>query len=138
MTKKHKPKKAKSTWAIKLIIVSLIFLFLGILTIASYKKGHSDGVRSATIKHEQAQEQQKKLLAEIKEIATPENDLVGKLQDVLKQEQSKEPVDPKHEFDSNTLGHPPVGPKRVVTKKPIYSGATSIRNSTSRLKQSMT
>jgi len=121
MTKKSKPKKSKSTWAIKLIIASLILLFLGVLTIASYKKGHNDGERAANMKHTQAQEEQKKLLAEIKDIAAPENDLVGKLQEVLKQEQSKEPVDPKHEFDTNTLGHPPVGPKRTVTKKPIYS-----------------
>lgn len=130
MTKKIKPRKSNSSWAIKILIFSLVLLFLGVLSIAAYKKGYTDGEKIASLKYEKDQE---KLLAKVTKITSPSqvkvkgsdlsarNDLVGKLQDVLKAEQEKPPIDTKHEFDSNTLGHPPQGPIRVVKKKPIYS-----------------
>lgn len=133
MTKRVKHKKSKSSWAIKILIVSLVLLLLGVVSIASYKKGHVDGEKFVLSQHESAQKKQKKLLDQIKSIAAPKqdkrsqsdvdskNDLVGKLQDVLKSEQKKMPVDPKHEFDGNTLGYPPKGPKRIVKKKAVYS-----------------
>jgi len=121
MTKKTKRKASKSSWAIKVLITSLIILFLGVLIIVSYKKGHDDGQKFAAMEHEKAQEKQQKLLEKITSIAAPKNDLVGKLQDVLKTEHKKIPIDPKHEFDTNTLGHPPQGPTRVAKKKTIYS-----------------
>jgi len=121
MTKKSRPRKPKSSWAIKILIISLITLFLGVVSIVSYKKGHSDGEKFASIQHKSAQEKQKKLLEKIESIALPKGDLVGKLQDVLKSEHKKMPIDTKHEFDANVLGHPPQGPKRVAKKKPIYS-----------------
>lgn len=99
----------------------MAILFLGVVSIVSYKKGHSDGERLAALKHQQAQEKQQKLLEKISDITAPKNDLVGKLQDVLKSEQDKLPVDPKHEFDTNRLGHPPVGPKREPKKTVIFS-----------------
>ena len=96
MTKKIKPRKSNSSWAIKILIFSLVLLFLGVLSIAAYKKGYTDGEKIASLKHEKDQE---KLLAKITKIASPSqekvkrsdlparNDLVGKLQDVLKAEQ---------------------------------------------------
>jgi len=121
MTKKIKKRKPKSTWAVKVLIASLAILFLGLIGIASYKKGFSDAENLAQVKQEKTQAKQKQLLAKITNIAAPKNDLVGRLQDVLSKEQHKKEIDTKHEFDTNRLGHPPKGPKRVVKKKKIYS-----------------
>jgi len=121
MTKKIKKRQPKSTWAIKVVIASLVILSLGLVGIFSYKKGYADAETFAQQKQEKAQEKQKKLLTKITNIAAPKNDLVGRLQDVLSKEQKKSKIDTKHEFDTNTLGRPPKGPKRVVKKKQIYS-----------------
>lgn len=121
MTKKIKKQSPKSTWAIKVVIASLLILSVGLVGIFSYKKGYSDAQIFAVEKQEKVQEKQNKLLTKITNIAAPKNDLVGKLQEVLSKEQKKSQIDTKHEFDTNTLGRPPKGPKRVVKKKKIYS-----------------
>lgn len=121
MRKKTQKRAVKSTWAIGVVVFSLAILLLGLVGIFSYKKGYSDAETLVLEKQENAQKKQKKLLAQITKIAAPKNDLVGRLQDVLSKEQTNKEVDTKHEFDSNTLGHPPKGPKREVKKKKIYS-----------------
>ncbi len=121
MTKKTKKRAPKSKWAMRVLLLSLLILFAGIISIVSYKKGHSDGERYAQSEYKKAQAKQEELLSKITNIAAPKNDLVGKLQDVLKKEQQNRQVDPKHEFDSNRLGRPPQGPKRVAQTKKIYS-----------------
>jgi len=121
MSKKIKKKAPKSTWAIALVILSLSILLLGLVGIFSYKKGYADAQTLALQKQKKADAKQKKLLAKIEDIAAPKNDLVGRLQNVLSKEQHKKEVDAKHEFDNNTLGRPPKGPKREVKKKKIYS-----------------
>jgi len=121
MTKKIKKRSTKSTWAIKVLIFSLAFLFLGLVGIVSYKKGYSDAENFAALKNKQEQKKQEKLLEKITTIAAPKNDLVGRLQDVLSKEQTKTHIDTKHEFDTNTLGRPPKGPSRKVKKKNVYS-----------------
>ena len=121
MTKKTKKRESKSSWALRILIFSLSLLLLGLVGIASYKKGYKDAEHVANNKEIKAQEKQKKILEKITNIAAPKNDLVGKLQKVLDKERKKVQIDPKHEFDTNTLGHPPKGPKRVVKKKKIYS-----------------
>ena len=106
------------------LIVSLVLFFLGVVSIVSYKKGYSDAEEFAALKEQKTLEKQKKLLAKIENIAAPENNLVGKLQEVLEKEQKagqKKELDTKHEFDSNRLGHPPKGPVRTPKKKSIYS-----------------
>jgi polysaccharide deacetylase 2 family uncharacterized protein YibQ len=128
MTKaKGRKKRSKTTWAIYVLVVSLVILFIGVIAISAYKKGYSDARASIESRHMQEQEKQKKLLAQITDIAAPKNDLVGRLQDVLNKEQDKKEIsykkeiDTKHEFDTNTLGRPPKGPKRVVKKPAVYS-----------------
>lgn len=121
MMKKAKKRTTKSTWAIKVLIFSLAFLFLGLIGIVSYKKGYSDAENFAALKNIEEKQNQEKLLEKITTIAAPKNDLVTRLQDVLSKEQRKTHIDPKHEFDTNTLGRPPKGPVRKVEKKPVYS-----------------
>ncbi len=128
MTKpKGRKKRSKTTWAIYVLVVSLVILFIGVIAISAYKKGYSDARAAIESRHKKEQEKQKKLLAQITEIAAPKNDLVGRLQDVLNKEQDKKAVshkreiDTKHEFDTNTLGRPPQGPKRDVKKSVVYS-----------------
>jgi len=117
---KRKKKKSSSSWAVKILIGSLVILFLGIIGIVSYKTGFKDGQKFVESKYKKTQEKQKKLLTKLSSVSAPRNDLVGKLQEVLTSERKKE-IDTKHEFDTNTLGRPPKGPKRVVKKKKIYS-----------------
>ena len=114
---KRRKKKSSNTWAIKVLIASLVILIIGVISIFSYKSGFSDGKAFAQKKYTKTQ---KELLTKISKITAPKNDLVGQLQNVLKTQRTKE-VDPKHEFDTNVLGHPPKGPKREVRKKKIYS-----------------
>ncbi len=124
---KPKRRRSKTTWAIYLLVVSLIILFVGIISITAYKKGYSDALASIESKNKYEKERQKRLLEKITNIAAPKNDLVGRLQDVLSKEKSKasvyskSEVDTKHEFDTNTLGYPPKGPKREVKKPAVYS-----------------
>jgi len=117
---KRKKKKSSTSWAIKILIASLVLLFLGVLSIVAYKTGFKDGQKFVENKYYKTQEKQKKLLNKLSTVSAPKNDLVGKLQEVLTSERKKE-IDPNHEFDANPLGHPPKGPKRVVKKKKIYS-----------------
>lgn len=122
MTKRKTNKKSlTSSWAIRILLASLTLLILGATGIVSYKVGFSDGERFVYAKHKKDQEKQEKILEKITDIAAPKNDLVGQLQDVLGNENRKNEIDTKHEFDANTLGHPPTGPKRVVVSKNIYS-----------------
>jgi polysaccharide deacetylase 2 family uncharacterized protein YibQ len=116
-----KKKKSNSTWALTLLVISLVVLFIGVITVAAYKKGYSDAQAHVESKYKHTQDKQKKLLAKITDIATPKNDLVGRLQEVLSKEQSKTEIDTKHEFDENALGRPPKGPKRTVQKPAVYS-----------------
>ncbi len=122
-----KRKKSKTTWAIYVLVVSLIILFGGIIGITAYKKGYSDALAKAESKNRYEQERQKKLLAKIANIAAPKNDLVGRLQDVLSKEETKKSrhakgeIDTKHEFDTNSLGRPPKGPERTAKKPAVYS-----------------
>jgi len=122
-----KRKKSKTTWAIYVLVVSLVILFAGIIGISAYKKGYSDALASIETKKQYEEERQKKLLAKITDIAAPKHDLVGRLQDVLSKEETKKSsyakhvVDTKHEFDTNTLGRPPRGPERDVKKPAVYS-----------------
>ena len=117
MIKKTKKRQSKSKWAIGILIFSLALLSLGLVGIAAYKKGYNDAQVLAETKQIKVQEKQKKLLEKITNIAAPKNDLVGKLQIVLNREQKKAQIDTKHEFDSNTLGRPPKGPKRIIKKE---------------------
>ena len=117
---KRKKKKSSTSWAIKILIASLVLLFLGVLSIVAYKTGFKDGQKFVENKYYKTQEKQKKLLNKLSTVSAPKNDLVGKLQEVLISERKKE-IDPNHEFDANPLGHPPKGPKRIVKKKKIYS-----------------
>jgi len=121
MSKKTKKRVSKSSWAIGLVIFSLAILLLGLVGIFAYKKGYSDAEHYASKQQEKTQNKQKQLLEKITKIAAPKNDLVGRLQDVLSKEQKRKELDTKHEFDSNTLGRPPKGPKRVVKKTKVYS-----------------
>ncbi len=128
MTKpKGRKKRSKTTWAIYVLVASLIILFIGVIAISAYKKGYKDARDSIESRYQKEQEKQKKLLAEITDIAAPKNDLVGRLKNVLSKEQTKEEsvfkheIDTKHEFDTNTLGRPPKGPKREVSKQTVYS-----------------
>lgn len=117
---KRKKKKSTSSWAIKVLIASLVVLFVGVIGIVAYKTGYKDGQKFVESKYKKTQAKQKELLSKLSSISAPKNDLVGKLQEVLTSERKKE-IDTKHEFDTNSLGHPPKGPKRVVKKKKIYS-----------------
>jgi uncharacterized protein len=116
-----KKKKSNSTWALTLLVISLVILFIGVIAVAAYKKGYSDAQAHVESKYKLAQEKQKKILSKITDIATPKNDLVGRLQEVLSKEQPKNEIDTKHEFDENALGRPPKGPKRTVQKPAVYS-----------------
>jgi polysaccharide deacetylase 2 family uncharacterized protein YibQ len=117
---KRKKKKSSTSWAIKILIGSLVLLVFGVIGIVTYKTGFKDGQKFVENKYKKTQEKQKELLTKLSSASAPRNDLVGKLQEVLTSERKKE-IDTKHEFDTNTLGHPPRGPKRVVKKKKIYS-----------------
>jgi len=117
---KRKKKKSSTSWAIKILIASLVFLVVGVAGIVTYKTGFKDGQTFVENKYKKVQAKQKALLKKLSNVSAPRNDLVGKLQEVLTAERKKE-IDPNHEFDRNTLGHPPEGPKRVVKKKKIYS-----------------
>lgn len=132
--KKNKAKKNRSskTWALYVLATSLFILIIGVIGIFSYKKGYSDAEVSIAQKQKKEEAKQTALLAKITNIAAPQNDLVGRLHNVLSKERSKkkeEPhkvvqkkeVDAKHEFDTNTLGRPPKGPKRIVKKPAVYS-----------------
>lgn len=123
MSKRKKTKKSRdSLWSLQILLISLIFLLLGVIGIVSYKYGFSEGKEFSEPSHKIAQEQQIKHLAKTLNVFAPKNDLVGKLQDVLSKEnkksyakvETKHEIDPKHEFDVDTLRNPPSGPKREV------------------------
>lgn len=116
-----KKKKSNSTWALTLVVISLVILFIGVIAVAAYKKGYNDAEAHVESKYKQAQEKQKKILEKITDIAAPKKDLVERLQDVLSKEKLKTEIDTKHEFDENALGRPPKGPKRIVQKPAVYS-----------------
>ncbi len=117
---KRKKKKSTSSWAIKVLIASIIILFVGLVGIVSYKTGYKDGQNFVESRYKKIQKKQEELLTQLSKVSAPKNDLVGKLQEVLTTARKKE-IDTKHEFDTNTLGRPPKGPTRVVKKKKIYS-----------------
>ncbi len=133
--KKIKAKKNRSTktWALSILAISLVILLTGVIGIFSYKKGYSDAEVSIALKQKKEEEKQAALLEKITNIAAPENDLVGRLHNVLSKERSKKKdeihevvtlkkeIDAKHEFDTNTLGRPPKGPNRIVKKPSVYS-----------------
>lgn len=118
---KAKKRKSNSSWAITLLVISLVVLFIGVIAIAAYKKGYSDAEAKIESKYRQAQQKQKKLLAKIADVAAPKNDLVSRLQDVLSKEKPATEIDTKHEFDTNGLGRPPKGPTRKPVKPAVYS-----------------
>ena len=124
MTKrKTRKKKFKPSWLIGILIAIAVMVLVIGLVIVIYEKGYRDGESHSISKFKAAQEKQEKLLAKITDIAAPKNDLVGRLQDVLSKErkvagkdiaEETTAVDAKHEYESNTLGRPPSGPKREV------------------------
>lgn len=133
MTKRAaKKRKVKPSWLIGLLIVTASMVFLAGISVLIYDRGYEEGVKHAERKYKQVEEKQKKLLTKITDIAAPQNDLVGRLQNVLSKErlekikergksllESKREIDAKHEYESSVLGRPPSGPKREVVKLPL-------------------
>ena len=89
--KKNKAKKNRSskTWALYVLATSLFILIIGVIGIFSYKKGYSDAEVSIAQKQKKEEAKQTALLAKITNIAAPQNDLVGRLHNVLSKERSK-------------------------------------------------
>ncbi|MDF1880372.1 divergent polysaccharide deacetylase family protein [Sulfurimonas sp. MAG313] len=132
MKKKPKKKGLKSTWALKVIIASLIILFVGLISIISYKQGYNNAEVSAKKEKKEVQDQQSELLSKITKIARPKHDLVERLQNVLSKDKTKTDTTKSIKKDSthtkastvahtNRLGHPPKRPKAVVHKKTTHS-----------------